>query len=248
MFCSQACSTCWCASGITETSSMSLASSRYMALLNWYMRPPCDPWADVAPRPSASCPGLMKHQRPFVEFALRTSRSGERLRARNRRNRQVQGSNAGRVRRRARRRDGRRARGRSAGSRCGSGAPRLSSRSSAQRGDQPGERMRVVAQRARALRRRASSPACAPQRLARGLRGRLRAARPSGASAGADAAGAARRGRPARRACPDEALAQRVGRQAVGAVQAGARGLADGVEAGDASSAPSRSATTPPMQ
>ena len=111
-------------------------------------------------------------------------------------------------------------------------APRLSSRARHAGGDQPGERERVVDAAARARRRSRSRPACAPERRARragGRRARDRLGRRAGRRRrrrlGAAAASAARR--------PNTKHSrQRVRRQPVGAVQPGARALADRVQAG----------------
>ena len=121
-------------------------------------------------------------------------------------------------------------------------APRLSSRSSAQRGDQARERVRVARAAARGPRRRARGRrrATAP-RASRALGGCDRL----GAAGGSPAVGrAARRARrSAARAPKTKHSRQRVGGQAVGAVQAGAGALADRVEARAPSVAPSRSVT-----
>ena len=124
----------------------------------------------------------------------------------------------------------------SAGSRCGKSrrrcAPRLSSRASAHARDEPHERMRRRRAACAGRRRRARALRAATAR--RGSPAASSRARP------APGAGAARR-RPARlgergergTAAEDEALAERVRREPVRAVQAGAGALADGVEAGD---------------
>ena len=130
------------------------------------------------------------------------------------------------------------------------GAPALGAGERAA-GDEAGEGVRIVEQAAKTL-GAADDAGVAPQRSARdGVPGdgegsvakrfelrRLRRAAPgSGLGEGVQNGAAGE----------DEALAERVGGEPVGAVQAGAGGLADRVQPGQASSARSRSATIPPI-
>ena len=129
----------------------------------------------------------------------------------------------------------------SAGSRSGWSARRCAPRLSVAREraarDQPGERVRVLEQPLRPS-ARAHDAGVAPQRLARGAR---RRGGGRGRARSASSSARARRARAARglrervgdgAAGEHEALAERVGGEPVGAVQAGAGGLADRVEPG----------------
>ena len=114
------------------------------------------------------------------------------------------------------------------------GARRGSPRAAARGGDQARERMRVVAQRVAGPAASRIEAGVAPQRLAGLARWAARAPAPAGGSPARSPRGSASAASAAR-APEHEALAQRVGGEAVGAVQAGAGALADRVEAGDAS-------------